>query len=345
MAVNAISYGGEKASTGADRRELFLKMFSGEVLAAYRKALVVTPKVRNRTIASGKSAQFPVIGRANAYFHTPGENLLTEQAAGSIANPTGAATDYSPAIPVDERIIYVDDKMVASTFLDDFDEAMSHYDYRSPFATELGNALAYTREKLVMRMIQKASQVTGATGGALTNGGGTKAIGATGVYTITQLVEDGVYAAVQALDENHVPKEGRCIVCTPEVYWQLVQSKDIIDRDYGGQGSLPNGQAVRIAGMEIVPSAIFKELVDEDTAAAAAFPSVTGARNAYDGSDFRNTLALVMQKEAVGSLTLMGLSMQMEYKTEYQGDILVARIGCGHNFLRPDAAVAIEVTP
>lgn len=344
MAVNAVAFGGEKASTATDNREMFLKVFGGEVLAAYHKGLEVTPRVRNRTIASGKSAQFPVIGRADAFFHTPGENLLTEQAAGSIANPTGAATDYSPTIPVDERIVYVDDKMVASVFIDDFDEAMSHYDYRSPFAAELGLALAYKREKLILRMAQKASAVTGMSA-PLTNGGGDIAIGAAGSYTITQLVEDGIYPAVQKLDETYVPKNDRCIVVTPEVYWQLVQSKDIINRDYNGEGSLPGGTVLRIGGMEIVSSAILKELVDEDTAAAAVFPAVAGAKNAYDGSDLRNTLALVIQKEAVGSLTLMGLSMQMEYKTEYQGDLLVARIGVGHNYLRADAAVQITVTP
>lgn len=41
-----------------DDRNLFLKIFGGEVLAAFNEAVVFQDKQQKRSIASGKSAQF-----------------------------------------------------------------------------------------------------------------------------------------------------------------------------------------------------------------------------------------------------------------------------------------------
>ena len=52
------------AANSADA--LFLKQFSGEVLTAFEQATVTADKHMVRTIANGKSAQFPVMGRSSA---------------------------------------------------------------------------------------------------------------------------------------------------------------------------------------------------------------------------------------------------------------------------------------
>ena len=43
---------------GADKTELALKMYAGEVITAFRETNILADKVNVRTIASGKSAQF-----------------------------------------------------------------------------------------------------------------------------------------------------------------------------------------------------------------------------------------------------------------------------------------------
>lgn len=338
MAVTDVSFGGQAAGTG-DQRALFLKVFAGEVLTAYKKGLVLIPLVRKRTIKNGKTAQFPVTGRAASRIHTPGENLLTETGE-AISNPVASSSNYLSDLRANERTIQVDDKIVSAVFIDDLDEAMSHYDFRSPFAEELGLALSYTQEKLLMRIAEKGSGAAAASPQAA--GGGTELVGASSAYTTAQLVT-GIYNVAQYMDENHIPMNERYIVVTPAVWWQLVQSLDILNRDYGGKGNLPEGQIVQIAGLNIVKSAILKELVDEDTSASAAFPSITGLKNDYDGSDFRNTLAIVLHKSSVGVLMLRGLSMKMEFKLEYLGHLIVASIATGHGYLRPDAIRKIEV--
>lgn len=46
-------------TTEADRRALFLKVFSGEILKAFKEVNVALERSLVRTITSGKSAQFP----------------------------------------------------------------------------------------------------------------------------------------------------------------------------------------------------------------------------------------------------------------------------------------------
>ena len=45
----------------------FLKVFSGEVISAFERSALAVNNHLMRTISSGKSASFPVMGRAKAY--------------------------------------------------------------------------------------------------------------------------------------------------------------------------------------------------------------------------------------------------------------------------------------
>ena len=54
-------------NTGTDFDALFLKIFSGEVLTAFARNNIFNEQLHSvRTITSGKSAQFPVLGTATA---------------------------------------------------------------------------------------------------------------------------------------------------------------------------------------------------------------------------------------------------------------------------------------
>ena len=75
MANATVSFLGKANNTGDDNA-LFLKLFSGEVLAAFAKQNKMLPMTSVRSISQGKSAQFPVFGRAaSAEYHTPGNEI------------------------------------------------------------------------------------------------------------------------------------------------------------------------------------------------------------------------------------------------------------------------------
>ena len=65
-----------QANAAGDTDALFLKVFSGLVLEAFDRQQAFKDKHMVRTIANGKSAQFPVTGLAGAKYHTPGTELL-----------------------------------------------------------------------------------------------------------------------------------------------------------------------------------------------------------------------------------------------------------------------------
>ena len=66
-------------NSSADKRELFLKVFSGEIISQYETKCVMKDLVRTRSISQGKSASFPLYGSATAKWHTPGENILEKE--------------------------------------------------------------------------------------------------------------------------------------------------------------------------------------------------------------------------------------------------------------------------
>ena len=72
---------GLDSAGSAGNEDLFLKVFSGEVLTTFEENNVMLPLTRVRTISSGKTAQFPVTGVASAVYHTPGDSIFADEAA------------------------------------------------------------------------------------------------------------------------------------------------------------------------------------------------------------------------------------------------------------------------
>jgi hypothetical protein len=116
---------GKGLVAGTDNDELFLKKFSGEILQTFEESNIFKPLHTIRTIENGKSAQFPVTGIATANYHTPGENIADN------------GNSYISDIAKTERVITIDQMLVASTFLANIDDVKNHYDIRSVYANEL----------------------------------------------------------------------------------------------------------------------------------------------------------------------------------------------------------------
>jgi len=65
MANATVSFLGKTNNTG-DANSLFLKVFAGEVLAAFQRQNKMLPITMVRSIKHGKSASFPLVGLASA---------------------------------------------------------------------------------------------------------------------------------------------------------------------------------------------------------------------------------------------------------------------------------------
>lgn len=263
MAIPTVSMGGTTAD-GTDRG-LFLKVFSGEVMRAYERAIKISPLLTNRTITNGKSAQFPTTGLAVARYHTPGHSLLGEWESGSSGNQSADENDYLSDITQSERVIFIDNLLTASCFIDQLDEAMSHYDYRSAFSTELGRALARHQDNYALHTLVAAGSDTGTVDGETTPGSPPAEEEVTDFLSNAGNAVNGIYNCAEKLDEKNVPKEDRYILMSPKGYYNLLRAgvlsidmhatndtRPQLAASLGGVRGEPSG--TRVAGMPVIVS-------------------------------------------------------------------------------------------
>jgi len=299
----------------AQKNALFLKVFAGEVLTAFDETNVMKDLHVSRTISSGKSAQFPVTGKANAAYHVVGTPLLGTQ-----------------NIKHNEIVVNIDDVLIADTFIANIDEAKNHYDVRAEYSRLLGMALA---KQFDVRCLQLG--VLAARGAAtVTGGNGGTAITDADAATNGASLAASIFAAAQAMDEKDVPENDRVAIVKPAQYYQLVQTTDVINRDFGGAGVYADGTVLRVAGIQIVKS---NNVPTTNVASATA-----GENNTYHGN-FSTTVALVMQKSAIGTVKLMDLAVERtsgDFEIMYQGTLMAAKYAMGHGILRPECAVEIK---
>ena len=296
---------------------MFLKVWAGEVLTAFRKSTVFEALHKVRTISSGKTAQFPIIGLNSASYHTPGNQIIGNQQK------------------VAEATVNIDDKLISSVFLPDIDEAKNHYDVRSQFSAEMGNALAYTYDKNVAAVIAKAART--ATNFNTDLPGGTRIkIVATSKAAITGAqLATALFAAAQKMDENNLPEGERYCCLAPAEYYKLVQETTVINRDWGGQGAYADGTVLKVAGIDIIKS---NHLPTTNRSAAS------GENNAYD-ADYTKSVALVWNPMCAGTVKLMDLKMETtggDVHALWQGTFMVASMALGTGILRPDCAIEIH---
>lgn len=323
MANATVNYQGQVNNAGA-QDALFLKVFSGEVMTAFAEGTVTAGRVITRTIANGKSAQFPIMGKTTAAYHTPGAEIVGN------------------ALPANEQVITIDDLLISSLFLSNIDEAKNHYDVRGPYATEIGNALAYAQDRQILQLgllaARGAAPVTGeAAGGSvidaalLTDTTGAKLIAA-------------LFAAAKMMDEKFIPMDGRTAFLSPAAYYLIAQNTNVINSLYGAGASLASANVPRIAGIELVKTNHgpfgTTQAADSSVNAGGAGLGGSGA-NKYAGV-FTNSVGLVMHQAAIGTVKLMDLAMESQYDIRRQGTLLVAKYAMGHGVLRPSAAIELK---
>lgn len=186
---------GAKQNTG-DQLALFLKVFSGEVLTAFTRASKVMNNHMIKTIDSGKSTSFPVIGRGKAHYLPAGSNL----------------DDLREAIPHNEVVINIDGLLTSDVLITDIYEAMNHYDVRGEYAKQLGEALAIAADGATVAEIAKlvkanTENITGLGKGivvekTITGGAGIN-------YETGKAVIDGLLEMKAKWTTQYVPEEER----------------------------------------------------------------------------------------------------------------------------------------
>lgn len=312
---NAVGLGAEGKYTDAQLGELFMKKFAAEVFKAYTKECLFKDLQRTRTIQGGKAASFAYTGNMNARYHERGTPILGSN------NP-----------PISEQLIEVDDLLISDVTLDDLDMLKLHFDVRQEYSKKCGEALALEFDNRCARLA-----ILAARSGALNKDqdGGTvlkHALAATDGEVLAKLI----YNAAQTFDEKDVSENDRHIVVKPAQYYLLVSVKDLVNRDIGGSGSYQKAVLENIAGMRLHKS---------NRVPTKSYPErLRGEKNDYTG-DFTDSVAIVLNKQAMGSVQLRGLRVQRsqsDFNMIFQAEMMVASYAIGHGILRPECAIEIS---
>ena len=372
--TTSLTWGGADngaATTTSARRELYLKLFSGELFKGFQRNTIARDLITKRTLKNGKSLQFIYTGRTNAEFHTPGNSIL--------GNGDGAP-------PVAEKTITCDDLLISSAFVYELDETLAHYDLRGEISRKIGYALAENYDRRIFQAVTKAARKAHPiTKSNYVEPGGTQIrVGAT-TNASDALDPDKLvtafYDAAAVLDEKGVGTEGRVAVLNARQYYALIKGLDgsgigayLVNRDEQGD-ALQSGKGIyEIAGIKIYKSqnipyfgrfgakygtgsatnpgptdpgnkGAFTEVEMVDNTSSTT-PSGQKTVNNYGNgtSDFENSCGLIFQKEAVGCVEAIGPQVQVtsgDVSVIYQGDVILGRLAMGADYLNPAAAVEL----
>ncbi len=328
---------GQAKGTGATDA-LFLKLGIAELLSAFDRSCVFKGKVRERNITGGKSAAFPVSGRADAAYHVPGTPIL---------GATNSPGDRN------EEVINLDGLMIADQVVYDIDEAMNYYDVRQDITHQLGQALAREWDKRAARVLYAAAKRTteplGKSGAGQINAGriGSSKTLTAGYAAASKTAKgDELVSAIGdlkvAMKKKDVPTDNLVCIVPPDEYDFLNEGSKIINTDFnadGSNGGLASGRVLRVKGIPVIES---------NHVTQAAYTNGTYDKNTAYQQDLSKCRGLIFHRDAIGVLTLRSPSLQVtpkggDFNIMYQASLMVARMAIGMGVLRAECAAVIEI--
>ena len=255
-ALNAAAQRSGQTNAAGDVRNLYLKLYAGEVMSAFQTKNIMMNYCRVRSISKGKSAQFIMTGKYRAAeYHTPGNEIIPDVIAKNA-----------------ERVVSVDDLLIAAQFIPNIDEAMQHFDIRSVYTQESGYALAKSADQNILRMAVKAALTTNKERASKMiqdydswddedfTANVTYAANFANSKKAAYFME-GLIEAKRVLESAGAPLEDLVCVMATDQFYSLFKttsnSEDItaltmFNRDVGGSGSIKDIDLPTIAGIPVV---------------------------------------------------------------------------------------------
>ncbi|NBK20413.1 MAG: phage capsid protein [Spirochaetia bacterium] len=336
MAANSLTNGQKigqnngKGSTDTDKLSLFLKVFGGEVLAAFARRSVAMQKFMVRTIQNGKSAQFPVLGRTGAKYLAPGDSL----------------DDQREGIKHTEKVINIDGLLSTDVLIYDIEDAMNHYDVRSEYSAQIGEALAIAADGAILGELAilcnplagKNENIAGLGTASVLKVGEKATISASAEPEVAlgKAIIAGLTKARAALTKNYVPAADRTFFTTPENYSAILAALMPNSANFAALIDPETGNIRNVMGFEVIE---VPHLTQGGADGKHAIPA--DATTATDVVNLTNIVGLFGHRTAVGTLKLRDMALERARRPEYQADQIIGRYAMGHGGLRPEAAGAL----
>ena len=332
--------GGGDTPTSVD---LALKEFANMVIRNYDENLMIDMMHRTVNVSGGAhSYQFPVMGTGEAFYHQAGHNLLVDEDEGG--------TDYNNKIPQGERIIYADKKLVASQFVDDLDEKIIHYEYRSMLAMELARAIRVKSEENKLRVLYNTGLIAADALFAGSLGGTTIENGS--IDTSADIFVGTLFEAKKNMDEDDIPRDGRNLLITPDQSKLLfaeasaLPGLEWLNKDYSGAGSIADGRVARLAGFNVYETNHLPVTAGTTHGDDYNIFDTGGTGNDYETilAAGKTTAGIAFHTDAIATVSLMGLKIAINEIPEYLGHLITVTKCEGTGPLRPECVNILRHT-
>lgn len=284
------------------------EVWSDEIVAAYKKSLVMANLVKKMSFKGkkGDTVHIPVPTRGDASAKTAGNQVTLI-----------AATEGDIAVSINQHFEY-------SRLIEDIVEAQALSSLRSFYTDDAGFALGKRVDTSIIQL-GRAARGGNSANQAYTGG----IIGSTGVaYTsgtsnAANIADAGIRTAIQLLDDQDVPMDGRSLVVPPVARNSMLGINRFTEQAFKGTGStLMNGEFGDIYGVKVYVS------TNCDTAA---------------GNSATDRVALMFHRDWAVLVEQIGVRAQTQYKQEYLGNLFTADTLYGVSELRDYGAVPIVV--
>jgi hypothetical protein len=371
-----------QSNAGANKLQLFKTQVTAEILKTFENEGPLDQFTTVRSITSGKSAIFPYIGNISGAYHTPGNELtgLSQiKAAEKIISVDGQYISHVWINSLDE---VMDSYDLRSAYAVELGRALVRSQgYR--LGRMLVRA-ARSTGVLDADSIQGEYKNYGASGEhpgtaadpdltnwtVFGNAADNRSLScksdsaSTAAATAAEFL-GCIWNAVRILDTKNVPQNDRYIIMRPTEFYLLMNASQvsqgsglIFNKDIGGTGSYAQATMPTIAGCSVVKTNFLPSTDFTTEAFANINPGQGGtgvspagvnnvetyANNNYNG-DFSRTMAVVTNKQAVGTVKLLDMVTETEYYSMYQATLLLAKYAQGHGVLRPECACEITLKP
>lgn len=264
------------------------EIWSDEILAEYEHSLVMKPLVKSLKVAGKKGdtvhIPMPMRGDANA--------KVAEKSVTLIAETTG------------DKTVVIDQHWEYSRLIEDIVDVQALSSLRKFYTQDAGYALA---KKVDQDLIASAIA------------GWTNSIGAGDGSDFT---DETFRDAIQMLDDNDVPMDGRKLVIPPSARNHIMGIDRYVSSDFVNGRGVVNGKIGELYGVDI-------------------FVSTNLAADADTGEK----PCLLFHTDALVIAEQMAVRTQTQYKQEYLADLMTADTLYGEDVYREDSGVIIHVNP
>ena len=327
MALTTSTYPAQGGTVDNTSAATFIpEIWSDEIIAAYKKSLVMANVVRKMSFVGKKGDTIhvpaPVRGQANAKAENTAVTLQQD-------------TESEVQVLIDQHYEY-------SRMIEDITDKQALSSLRSFYTDDAGYALATQVDTTLFNRGTEFGDGTYAaapTPADWVNSAVFNVNGAdTGIeaYAEDSVVDGDVFGdtafrhLIQKMDDNNVPMDSRAFVIPPSLAATIRGVDRYMSSDFVNTGMIPGGKIGNLYGVDIYVSTNCP--VIETNAQNTAATNTLDIRGAF-----------LVHKDCIVHCEQMGVRSQVQYKQEFLADLFTADTIYGTKVLRPEAGFVLAV--